>query len=85
MGFLWVALAHPEASWTVSISAATTRSIAAYAQVAKIESDRQVRRREFKSQFKSHGMNSSHGMNFTTVAVTGHLTFPSFAADSFHL
>jgi len=72
VGFLWVALAHPEASWTVSISAATTRSIAAYAQVAKIESDRQVRRREFKSQFKSHGMNS------TRMGVTGHLTFPEF-------
>jgi len=55
-GFLWVALAHPEASWTVSVSAATTSSIAAYAQVTKIESARQVTRREFKPQFKSHGI-----------------------------
>ena len=39
-----------EASWLVSVSAATTSSIAAGAQVAKIESDGELEHVEFRSQ-----------------------------------
>ena len=75
-----------EASWPVSVSAGTTSSIAACAQVAKIESDGELEHVEFRSQLvdRNLGLVSAifggpHGESNTT-RLARHRSLPNMLA-----